>query len=175
MSFFDNAFDVNDMPESQQMDFAPLPAGEYTCAIKTAEIKPTKDGTGKYVNLLWEVEDGEFARRTLFAIINIKNKSEVAEKIGKAQLGDIMRANGIATLTDTDQLIAAMMSLRVVIGEYQGVAKNEIKGYKDAVCGTAMPNPKYPPSMEGANLRGENSPERTIPAVAGKAPPWAKK
>ena len=159
MSFFDNAFDVNDMPESQQMDFAPLPAGEYTCAIKTAEIKPTKDGTGKYVNLLWEVQDGEFARRTLFAIINIKNKSEVAEKIGKAQLGDIMRANGIATLTDTDQLIAAMMSLRVVIGEYMGEKKNEVKGYKAFSGDAPMPKTTAP----------------SAPAVAGKAPFWAAK
>lgn len=160
MSFFDNAFDVNDMPENEQMDFSPLPAGEYLCAIKTAEIKPTKDGTGRYVSILWEVQDGDFARRTIFSIINHKNKSEVAEKIGKAQLGDIMRANGIVTLTDTDQLIAAMMSLRVVIGEYQGVAKNEVKGYK-AFAGDAQTMPK---TVAPAS-----------PAVAGKAPPWAAK
>lgn len=161
MSYFDQPFNVNDMPEQEGGDFSPIPAGEYLVEIKSAEIKNTKAGNGQYINCRFDVVEGDFAKRVLFAIINIKNPSEVAEKIGRAQLGEIMRANSIATLQDTDQLIGATMIVRVVIGEYNGEKKNEIKGYK-AASGSVMPAAKA----------------KDAPAAqsTGKAaPPWAKK
>ena len=160
MSYFDQPFNVSDMPEQEGVDFSPIPAGEYLVEIKSAEIKTTKAGNGQYINCRFDVIEGQFAKRVLFAIINIKNQSEVAEKIGRAQLGEIMRANNIATLQDTDQLIGATMLVRVVIGEYQGEKKNEVKGYK-AASGSVMPASKT---------------KDTPPKETGKAaPPWAKK
>jgi len=161
MSIFEETFYAKDMPEQEGGDFSPIPAGEYTVEIKSAEIKPTKAGNGSYINARMDVIEGKYAKRVLFAIINIKNPSEVAEKIGRAQLGEIMRANNIATLQDTDQLIGCTMIVRVAIGEYNGTPKNEIKGYKAAGNGAAMPKASAPVSNE--------------PAIAGKAPPWAKK
>ena len=164
MSYFDEPFDVNDMPVQENRDFSPIPEGDYLVEIKTAEIKATKSGTGKYINVRMDVIEGKYTKRVLFSIINIKNDSDVAERIGRSQLGEIMRCNNIATLQDTDQLIGATMMVRVVIGEYKGEAKNEIKGYRSA--SGASPMPKAAASSEAAP---------TAPIAAGKAPPWAKK
>lgn len=161
MSYFDQPFNVNEMPEQSDGDFSPIPAGEYLVEIKSAEIKDTKAKTGQYINVRFDIIEGKYAKRVLFAIINIKNPSEVAEKIGRAQLGEIMRANNIATLQDTDQLIGATMLVRVSIGEYNGEPKNEIKGYKSASNASPMP-------------KAEKEADAT-PAPKGKAPPWAKK
>lgn len=163
MSYFDEPFDVNDMPAQEDRDFSPLPEDEYLVEIKTAEIKATKAGTGKYINLRLDVIDGKYTKRVLFAIINIKNDSDVAEKIGRSQLGEIMRSNNIATLQDTDQLIGTTMIVRVVISEYKGEKKNEVKGYRSS--SGASPMPKAASASEAP----------TEPAAAGKAPPWARK
>ena len=161
MSIFEETFYVKDMPEQEGGDFSPIPAGEYTVEIKSAEIKQTKAGNGSYIDARMDVTEGKHAKRVLFANINIKNPSEVAEKIGRAQLGEIMRANNIAALQATDQLIGCTMIVRVVISEYKGEAKNEVKGYKAAGTRAAMPKASAPASNE--------------PAVVGKAPPWANK
>ncbi|CAB4172657.1 Protein of unknown function DUF669 [uncultured Caudovirales phage] len=161
MSYFDEPFQISSMPVQEDRDFSPLPEGEYLVEIKTAEIKATKSGTGKYINVRMDVIEGKYAKRVLFSIINIKNDSDVAEKIGRSQLGEIMRSNNIGTLQDTDQLIGATMMVRVVIGEYKGEAKNEIKGYRSA---------------GGVIQKVAASSEPTsAPVAAGKAPPWAKK
>ena len=159
-TFFDTPFNVADMPE-QENDFQPIPAGEYTVVIKSAEIKPTKAGTGQYINVRFDITSEKYTGRVLFAIINIKNPSDVAEKIGRAQLGEIMRANNIISLQDTDQLIGATMIVKVAIGEYNGEAKNEIKSFKSA--GGMVKIPKVEKS------------EKEAPASPGKTPPWAKK
>lgn len=164
MSYFDEPFNVNDMPVQEDRDFQPLPEGEYMVEIKTAEIKETKAGTGQYINLRMDVIEGKYIKRVLFSMLNIKSHSDVAEKIGRAQLGEIMRCNNIATLQDTDQLIGATMMANVAIGEYKGQPKNEVKGYRSA--SGASPMLKAAAPIENSN---------TAPEATGKAPPWAKK
>lgn len=163
MSYFDEPFQVNDMPAQEDRDFSPIPEDDYLVEIKTAEIKVTKSGTGKYINLRMDVIEGKYTKRVLFAMINIKNDADRAEKIGRAQLGEIMRCNNIATLQDTDQLIGATMIVRVGIDEYKGEKKNEVTSYRSA--SGASPMPKAAAASKAP----------TAPIAAGKAPPWAKK
>jgi hypothetical protein len=85
----------------------------------------------------------------VFANLNIKNASLKAEEIGKQQLGEIMRAIGLARVRDTDELIGAALKIRVAIrpartDERTGKtydAANEVKGYS-AIGGTAAPAAK---------------------------------
>lgn len=149
---------VNDLPEEKS--FAPLPAGEYSVSISGAEIKDTKAGNGKYINLQLTVTGPTHEGRILFSIVNIQNASSKAEEIGRQQLGSIMRAIGLADLDDTDQLIGGNLSVKVVVGEYNGEPKNEVKGYK-AISGSVPPAPSAKPS--------------TGAAPAASAPPWAKR
>ena len=97
----------------------------------------------------------------MFGNLNIKNPSTKAEEIGRQQLGDIMRAIGLAKVTDTDQLIGGNLGIKLSVrtGEYSG---NEIKAFR-ALNGAA-PAPVAPFKAAGPS------------AAAGKAaPPWAKK
>lgn len=149
---------VNDLPEEQ--NFEPIPAGEYSVAVSSAELKDTSAGTGKFISLKLTVTGPSHEGRILFSNINIQNPSQKAEEIGRQQLGSVMRAIGLANLTDTDQLIGGNMAVRVVVGEYNGMPKNEVKGYK-AINGSAPPAPAASGSA-------------TAQSGAG-APPWARK
>lgn len=160
MSQFET-INLNDLPE-QTNDFAPIPAGDYTVSIKDAELKPTKDGSGQYIKLKLQVQAPAHVGRVIFSNLNIRNKSQAAETIGRQQLGAIMRALGLASVSDTDQLIGATIGVKVAIKEAQNgyEAQNEVKAYK-ALTGS-VPSPA--------------SAAQAPAAATGKAaPPWLKK
>lgn len=131
MAFLGTTIRADELPESTGGDFAPIPAGEYTVSIAAADLTPTKDGTGQYIKLKLNVIAPTHQGRVLFANLNIRNQSAKAEEIGRQQLGAVMRAIGLATIEDTDQLIGGTLIAKVDIrtSEQYG-AQNEVKAYK---------------------------------------------
>jgi hypothetical protein len=98
----------------------------------------------------------------VFGNLNIKNANPKAEEIGRQQLGDIMRAIGLAKVTDTDQLIGGQIAIKLEVKEdAQYGASNEVKGFK-SVSGSAAPAAAIPQVQSNS-------------APAKAAPPWAKK
>ena len=130
----ETAFDINDLPESEN-SFEPIPAGLYPAEISAAESKPTKDGNGQLINIQWKVIGENYSNRVIFNTLNVKNQSEAAERIGKEQLRSLMRVLNISKLTNTDQLIGGKAFIKVSVkpesGEYQ--ARNEVKAYRPLV------------------------------------------
>ena len=158
MAFLSQSFDVSDLPKSSK-NFTPIPAGWYSATISEAEIKQTKAGTGEYIAVKYSITGPTHQGRGVYGNLNIKNPSPKAEEIGRQQLGDIMRAIGLARVDNTDQLIGKSLSIKleVKLSEQHGDG-NEVKGFK-AVAGGAMPA----------------STSAAAPASAKAAPPWAKK
>jgi hypothetical protein len=163
MAFLNEAFDVNELPQGTGGNFDPLPAGWYTVTITQAELKDTKAGNGQYIKLRYDVTGPTHQGRVVFGNLNIKNPNQKAEEIGRQGLGDIMRAIGLAKVTDTDQLIGNSLSIKLdVKQDAQYGASNEVKGFK-SVSGSAAPAAASMPSA-GAPV-----------ASAKAAPPLAKK
>lgn len=169
MAYLDTPINANDLPDDTGGDYTPLPEGEYSVTIKDAEVKATNDGTGQYIKLRLDVQGPTHAGRVVFSNINIRNKSEQAEQIGRGQLKAVMSALGIATLTDTDQLIGGQLIVKLSVrpartDEKTGKsyeASNDVKAYKPA-GGAPMAAPGAMPKPAAA-------------AHAKSAPPWAKK
>lgn len=159
MAFLSQSFDVSDLPEPSK-DFSPLPAGWYSATISGAEVKETKAGTGEYIAVKYSITGPTHEGRVIFGNLNIKNQNPKAEEIGRQQLGEIMRAIGLARVTDTDQLIGGnlVIKLDVKADEKYG-DRNEVKGFK-AVVGAMSGLPSAAPAA---------------PSSAKAAPPWAKK
>ena len=165
MAFLDTAFDVNELPQSDN-NFDPLPAGWYTTKIAGAEIKTTKNGTGQYISVRYDIIGPSHQGRVVFGNINIKNANPKAEEIGRQQLGEIMRAIGLARVTDTDQLIGGNVQIKLSVKQDETYGdKNEIKGFK-AVTGGAMPTASVPQEFA---QQAQSAP------AAASVPPWAKK
>ena len=162
MAFLTETFDVNELPQGKAGNFEPLPAGWYTSTITQAEVKKTKAGNGEYIKVRFDITGPTHQGRVVFGNLNIKNANLKAEEIGRQQLGEIMRAIGLAKVADTDQLIGGQISIKLTIkDDAQYGASNEIKGF-NSLTGSAAPSiPSAPASA---------------PAATGKAaPPWAKK
>ena len=155
MAFLGQTFDANEL--------SLLPEGNYNATITQAELKPTNAGTGQYIKLRLDITGPTHQGRVVFGNLNIKNASAKAEEIGRQQLGEIMRAIGLAKVTDTDQLIGGQLSIKVAIKEGSNgyEARNEVKGYK-AFSGSQ-------PVMAAPAAPAQAAP------VSGSTPPWMKK
>jgi len=172
MAFLGQTFDANELPQGTGGNFEPLPEGNYNASITQAELKNTNDGGGQYIKLRLDITGPTHQGRVVFSNLNIKNASAKAEEIGRQQLGEIMRAVGLAKVTDTDQLIGGNVNIKLTIraartDEKTGKtyeASNDVKGYR-AINGGAAP--AFKPAAPAA------SPAPAAPAKA--VPPWLKK
>jgi len=169
MAFLGQTFDINELPQGNG-SFDPLPPGWYTAMIKKADLQPTKDGSGQYIKVRYDITGPTHQGRVVFGNLNIKNASAKAEEIGRQHLAELMRSIGLSKVTDTDQLIGGMLQIKLDIrpATEQYSAQNEVKGFR-AVGGSA------PPSFAAKALNLEKA-DTFAPAVPAKAaPPWAAK
>lgn len=124
-----SGFDANQVEPAS--DFDPLPAGKYLAVITESEMKPTKSGSGSYLQLTFQVVEGEFKNRLLWARLNLDNPSEQARKIAQGELSAICRAVGVLAPKDSVDLhnLPLVISVRCKKRNDTGEITNEIKGY----------------------------------------------
>jgi hypothetical protein len=160
MSFLGESINLDDLPVSER-DYSLLPEGWHHAKITKADVRDTKDGTGKLIAVRYDIVGPTQQGRVVFANINLRNRNPEAERIGREQLGGIMRAAGLARLDDTDQLIGAELQIKVKVspakGDYE--ARNDVSGFK-AVAGSSLPMASAPAAAA---------------APAASTPPWMKK
>lgn len=163
--------------------FEPVPAGDYIAFIEASEIKPTKENTGYYLQLVWRICEGQFSGRKLWHRINVQNKSQQAEEIGQRELSAVCHATGVIKVGDSSELHdkPCMLEVTYVPADGQYGAKNEVKRVKrrDGTSlgqGQATPGPQ--PGMFGSHTPAQPAAETSAApaAAAGTAtPPWARK
>lgn len=153
-------FDATQIPE--QEDFAALPEGQYVVIATASEFKPTKSGNGEYLQFVFEVIDGQYKGRKLWARLNLKNQNQTAVDIAQRELGAICKAVGILKPNDSAELHnkPILVTVAVEVADRKRES-NTIKKY-ESVLGHAAP-PSFAPSAAQA-----------APAAAPATPPWQR-
>jgi len=173
MAFLGETFNADDLPQSDR-NYDLIPEGWYNVTITKADLGITKSGTGQKIDVRYDITGPTQQGRVIFQAINIRNQSQQAENIGRQQLGEIVRAIGLPTIEDSDQLIGGQLSIKIKIKEptprdieagYTNT-KNEVAGYK-SISGGAAPKPKAAPAAAAAAPAATSAP-------SGSKPPWAK-
>lgn len=158
MAFLGQSYAADDLPQGNAFD--PLPDGWYDVNITKAEVKDTKTGGGAYISVGYTVTGPSHEGRIVFGNLNIRNQNPKAEEIGRQQLGDLMRAIGLAKVEDSDQLIGGSCKVKLKIKrDEQYGDKNEVVAWK--ASGAVMPSG---PAIASANAS----------TGGGARPPWAK-
>jgi len=131
-------FDANQVEPSTA--FEPIPAGKYLAAITESKMKPTKSGNGEYLELTFQILEGEYKGRQLWARLNLNNPSEQAVKIARGELSAICRAVGVMQPNDSVELhnLPLVITVRCKKRQDTGEITNEVKGYakREAASGT---------------------------------------
>ena len=160
MSFFDNPITLKDAQESPSFD--PVPPGEYTAVVKSAEMKDTKAGDGKYIKLRLDITGPTHTGRVLFSNVTVKNKTAQAETIGRGQLAAILASSGLAQFDHSDQMIGVNVAVDVIIKDDPTYGRgNEVKRFKPLA------------NMPKAAV-ATSAPASAAKAGPGAAPFWAK-
>lgn len=149
-------FDANQVDPNQPLE--PVPAGRYLAHIKDSGMKQIKKGKGKYLALTFEILDGPYKGRNLWANLNLENSNADAVRIARGDLSAICRAVGVMTPKDSVEL--HNIPLVLVVGHKKrddtGDLANVLKGYEK---------------------KGATPPATTATAPAangGTKPPWEK-
>jgi hypothetical protein len=120
-------------------DFEPLPAGKYLAVITDSEMKPTKSGNGNFLELAFQVIEGEYKGRNLWTRLNLDNPNETAVKIARGELSALCRAVGVLQPKDSCELhnLPLLVTVKCKKREDTGEMTNEDKGYakKEAAAG----------------------------------------
>ena len=120
-------------------DFEAIPAGKYVAIIADSEMKQTKAGTGSYLELTFQIVEGEYKGRNLWARLNLDNPNAVAVKIAQGELSAICRAIGVMAPNDSCELhnLPLVITVKCKKREDTGEITNEVKGYakKEATAG----------------------------------------
>jgi len=118
-----------------KQEFSVLKPGDYTVMVTNAKVADTKDGTGRYIKVELKTTDG----RVVFANINIKNKNELATKIGQAQLAELCEACGLTSVEDTDQFVGQTIQVRLKVKRDDAYGdKNEVAKYMKYQIGSGV-------------------------------------
>ncbi len=151
---FGGSFDGSQYDKSQVN--SPLPPNDYPYLIESAEVKNTKNGDGKYIELVLSVIEGQCKGRKVWDNINIENQSAKCTAIGRAHLDNLREALNIEGLSNTDQLVR-----QSVIGEtiVDKDGNNRIKKFK-SIQNSFVATPQTP---------------ATTQAPTGNKPPWLNK
>lgn len=142
--------------------YGPLPKGNYDMMVVKSDVKPTKAGTGHYLELEMQVIAGEFSGRRHWEVLNVDNPSKQAEEIAKEALAALCIAVGVTDMTDTVQLHDIPFVATIDIDRKEP-DRNRVVGYASAgIAPAAAPAPAARPAA---------------PAPAAAAParkPWEK-
>ena len=131
MSDFDDIFGGNfnagDNAGQDDGEFAPLPAGDYHVIVEEAKLCTTKDGTGKYLKLKLRTDKN----RIIWTNLNILNKKEKAQQIGRRKLGRLSLAIGKPTLRDSSELVGCSCVAAVIVRKRDdGAVDNDVNTFK---------------------------------------------
>lgn len=159
-------FDASTVSPSESIEA--IPAGWYNAQIDQSEMKPTKDGSGAYLELRFSILDGQYASRKVFTRLNLRNANPVAQEIAYRQLSAICHAIGVLQVQDSQQLHGRPLKIKVKVraasGDYE--ASNEISAFKSI-------NEQVDGPVGGAPATAGGAPWAQQPAAAPQAAPWA--
>lgn len=168
--------------------FEPVPIGDYPVIISASEMKETKPKPGKipgqYLQLTYDVIEGEFKGRKFFDRLNLVNENQTAQEIAQRALSAICRAVGVMHPKDSSELhnkpLVVTVGIRAASGEYG--ASNEIRGYKtidgekitkdtnaDGIAPAPAASAATPATGDAA------APAATTATVTKAKKPWEKK
>ena len=122
-------------------NFAPIPAGDYTCRLTDIEPDVTRAGHEKW-RLRWEVQEGEYAGRNIFDTISFTPKAMPRVKLVCEICG--VDVTGEVNL-EPEMLLGARARVTVFVEEYvdehdslKARSRVPFEGY--AALGTAGPD-----------------------------------
>lgn len=135
-----------------------LPSGEYLAQIVESDMKPTRSG-GEYLELTYEVIEGEFKGRRHWERLNLVNASDKVVEIANRQFASIREVTGVMNPRTSEELHYKPHVIRIQFdaagttdrkGNVRQYDEATIKAWKKADAGTTAASPSPAPAVKPA-------------------------
>lgn len=125
-------FDATTVEPSSSLSV--LPAGPYLGCIVDSQVKTTKAGNGQYLEIVFEVMEGEHKGRKVWQRINYVNPNPKAQAVAKRELANLCMALGIMHVQHSEIFhnIPLVVQLEIEEGTNGYGPSNRIKSYSSA-------------------------------------------
>ena len=168
-------FDARTVEPSAPMGI--VPEADYNLQIVKSEIKPTNSGDGHYLELVFEVLDGQHKGSKVWKILNKWNPNETTVRIADAELSAIAHAVGELVVPDSEILHHKPLTARVTIKKSNNPQypddKNDVKNFRP-YKGAATPAPASAPAPAFApQAPAAQAPAFAAPVAPAAPPPFA--
>lgn len=174
--------------EPDQGRVGAMPKGWYKTMVEKTERKPTSDGTGEYISVMFGVIEGNYKGSKFFNNFNVVNSSEKAVEIGHKQFSALLHAVNVLHMTDTDQIksIPFFTRLKFVEAEMETGAdgvprvkyeeKNEPSAYRNINDQAAIEAISKQQTGAGGNQAAAKAPQAPpqAPPVGATQQQWAQ-
>lgn len=162
MSF---SFKASEVAPSENNDFSPITAGQYTVQFQDIQEKETKSGGLQWSALLKITGGAKFVGRTFWINWNVVNSSEKAQEIARREIAQIAAMIGTGDDISIETLRTnAHFDITLDVGEYLGKPQYNVK--KWALHSEAAKTPNF--------VTKTTAPAAKPAAPAAKKQPWAK-
>jgi hypothetical protein len=146
-----------------------IPAGDYPAVCVKAEMKPTKDGQGQYLQLLFVITGGEHRDVEFIDRLNLVNNNTKAVSIALASYAKLCKAVGFNTIQQDEQAVLnkpLMLKIKTEKGEgtYKDRDGVERQSKDKSVIDTYLPSPA---GIRAAATAGNG-------AASNSAMPWKR-
>jgi hypothetical protein len=112
-------------------NFDPIPEGWYLAVITDSEMKETRDGTGKYLKMCFEIIEGEHRGRRVWSNLNLVHSNPIVVELARADLSAICRAVDVIAPADSGELHNLPLLIKVQCRTNKvGAIVNDVRGYK---------------------------------------------
>ena len=145
-----NGFNAHDVDPTTPFD--PVPAGKYLAAVTASEMKPTKAGDGRFLELELTILEGPAKGRKVWDRLCLVHPNPEAVKIARSNLSALCRAVGVMQPKDSVELhnLPLLVTVKCKKRDDTDEMTNEVRGYarKEAAAGQpqqAAPTDSTPP------------------------------
>ncbi len=121
--------------------FDPIPAGKYLAVITNSEMKPTKQNNGEYLELTFEIIDGQYKARKVWSRLTLAHPNQQAVTISRGHLSAICRAVGVLQPNDSCELHDRPLTISVKCSKRTdtGDMVNEVSSYAPSESAQGQP------------------------------------
>ncbi len=162
-----NVFDYDDSALEPSEIFEAIPAGKYQgILIDCSDKTPSKNGSGFYLKMTFEIISGEFKGRKVFQNYNLWHSKAETQEIARRQIKAMKIAVGLPDAVNPQELFNLPMTMKVKMKPaHDGYeTSNEISGFA----------PKETPVYGTAPQTPAGGTQPAAPAAPAQ-PPWARK
>jgi hypothetical protein len=133
-----------------------LPAGDYRAMATDSQMRQTKTGSGAFLEITWDILEGEHKGRKAWSRLNLQNPNAKAVEIAQRELSSICRAAGVLRPKDSAELHSIPIILKIGTEKRgdTGETQNRIKGY--------------------AAITNGQPAQKSVPVSGPPKPPWKR-